>query len=97
MAEESFWFLSVSTSTTFLAFIIIFFLVGITRRKRREPHRLPPGSRGWPLIGDTFAWLNAVSGSHPSSFVEQQVKRFYLCLIKAMNPSSTKEKSKLAL
>ncbi|XP_022560244.2 abietadienol/abietadienal oxidase [Brassica napus] len=79
MAEhtrKSYWFLSVSGLTTFLACIIIFLLVGITRRKRREPHRLPPGSRGWPLIGDTIAWLNAVSGSHPSSFVEKQVKRY---------------------
>ncbi|KAL0664967.1 hypothetical protein Bca4012_101805 [Brassica carinata] len=79
MAEhtgESYWFLSVSALTTFLACIIIFLLVGITRRKRREAHRLPPGSRGWPLIGDTIAWLNAVSGSHPSSFVEKQVKRY---------------------
>ncbi|XP_019085047.1 PREDICTED: abietadienol/abietadienal oxidase [Camelina sativa] len=79
MAEfsgESYWLLSASASTTFLAFIIIFFLAGIARRKRREPHTLPPGSRGWPLIGDTFAWLNAVSGSHPSSFVEQQIKKY---------------------
>ncbi|CAH2067054.1 unnamed protein product [Thlaspi arvense] len=59
-------------STTFLAFITILFLA----RKRKEPHRLPPGGRGWPLIGDTLPWLNAVSGSHPSSFVEQQIKRY---------------------
>ncbi|CAA7043119.1 unnamed protein product [Microthlaspi erraticum] len=79
MAEltgESYWLLSVAASTTFFSFIIIFFLTGLSRRKRRELHRLPPGSRGWPLIGDTFAWLNAVSGSHPSSFVDQQIKRF---------------------
>ncbi|CAH8359442.1 unnamed protein product [Eruca vesicaria subsp. sativa] len=76
MAEytgESYWLLSVSALTTFLAFVI---LLGITRRKRRQPHKLPPGSRGLPLIGDTVAWLNAVSGSHPSSFVEKQVKRY---------------------
>ncbi|XP_010471395.1 PREDICTED: abietadienol/abietadienal oxidase-like [Camelina sativa] len=79
MAEfsgESYWFLSAAASNTFLAFIIIFFLAGIARRKRREPYTLPPGSRGWPLIGDTFAWLNAVSGSHPSSFVDQQIKKY---------------------
>ncbi|ESQ27853.1 hypothetical protein EUTSA_v10018455mg [Eutrema salsugineum] len=73
---ESYWLLSAAASTTFLAFIIIFFLAGIARRKRREPHKLPPGSRGWPLIGDTFAWLSAVSGSHPSRFVEKQIKRY---------------------
>ncbi|EOA34741.1 hypothetical protein CARUB_v10022312mg [Capsella rubella] len=79
MAEfsgESYWLLSAASSTTFLACIIIFVLAGIARRKRRQPQTLPPGSRGWPLIGDTLAWLNAVSGSHPSSFVEQQVKKY---------------------
>lgn len=42
-------------------------------------YKLPPGSMGWPLVGDTFAWFGAVASSHPPSFVEQQVKR-YACV-----------------
>ncbi|KAJ4964938.1 hypothetical protein NE237_016787 [Protea cynaroides] len=38
--------------------------------------KLPPGRRGWPLIGDSFGWYNAVASSHPPRFVEDQVKRF---------------------
>lgn len=39
-------------------------------------YKLPPGSTGWPLVGDTFAWFGAVASSHPPRFVEQQVKRY---------------------
>ncbi|CAN8235078.1 unnamed protein product [Cochlearia groenlandica] len=73
---DSRWFLSYA-STTFLAFffffIIFFFLA---RRKRKELQKLPPGSRGWPLIGDTFSLLSAVSGSHPSIFVDKQITKY---------------------
>ncbi|KFK41772.1 hypothetical protein AALP_AA2G170100 [Arabis alpina] len=72
---ESYWLLYSSTSTTFVTLIIII-IIFFLAQKRKDPHKLPPGSRGWPLIGDTFAWLNAVSGSHPSSFVEKQIKRY---------------------
>ncbi|KAK6123682.1 hypothetical protein DH2020_042579 [Rehmannia glutinosa] len=38
--------------------------------------KLPPGRRGWPILGDSISWYNAVASSHPPTFVEQQVKRF---------------------
>ncbi|KAK9925633.1 hypothetical protein M0R45_022904 [Rubus argutus] len=39
-------------------------------------YKLPPGRRGWPIVGDSFKWYNAVASSHPPQFVEQQIKRF---------------------
>ncbi|PIA35353.1 hypothetical protein AQUCO_03500027v1, partial [Aquilegia coerulea] len=36
----------------------------------------PPGRRGWPVVGDSINWYNAVAGSHPPRFVEEQVKRY---------------------
>lgn len=45
----------------------------------KSTHKLPPGRRGWPLIGDSLNWYNAVASSHPPGFVEEQVKRYYLC------------------
>ncbi|KAL3835329.1 hypothetical protein ACJIZ3_010065 [Penstemon smallii] len=38
--------------------------------------KLPPGRRGWPIVGDSFSWYNAVASSHPPRFVEQQVERY---------------------
>ncbi|BBG96373.1 Cytochrome P450 superfamily protein, partial [Prunus dulcis] len=60
---------------------VICFLAKLIRRRnkvviRRSTYKLPPGRRGWPIVGDSFSWYNAVASSHPPHFVEQQVKRF---------------------
>ncbi|CAN0902162.1 Abietadienol/abietadienal oxidase [Linum grandiflorum] len=47
-----------------------------THPEKQSRRQLPPGSRGWPVIGDSFSWYNAVLGSHPPEFVERQVARF---------------------
>ncbi|KAJ8767696.1 hypothetical protein K2173_020636 [Erythroxylum novogranatense] len=47
-----------------------------TSKERVRKRKLPPGRRGLPLIGDSFSWYNAVAGSHPPQFVEQQAQMF---------------------
>ncbi|KAF7820282.1 abietadienol/abietadienal oxidase [Senna tora] len=47
-----------------------------SRRRRRRRRRLPPGRRGWPLIGDSINWYNAVASSHPPQYVEEMVQRY---------------------
>lgn len=61
--------------------VMLFFIAFLTRLYRNKnvektKYKLPPGRRGWPLIGDSFNWFNAVASSHPPSFVEEQVKRY---------------------
>lgn len=46
------------------------------RTEDKSKCRLPPGRRGWPLIGDSINWYNAVASSHPPQFVEEMVKRY---------------------
>ncbi|KAG5100483.1 hypothetical protein JHK82_045535 [Glycine max] len=46
------------------------------RKEDKSKCRLPPGRRGWPLIGDSINWYNAVASSHPPQFVEEMVKRY---------------------
>ncbi|KAL1356236.1 hypothetical protein HN51_008235 [Arachis hypogaea] len=48
----------------------------LKKGERRSKLRLPPGRRGWPLIGDSINWYNAVASSHPPQFVEEMVKRY---------------------
>ncbi|KAJ6370641.1 hypothetical protein OIU77_001201 [Salix suchowensis] len=62
------------SSILFIAFLAQL-LVCKKKSKEATRYRLPPGSRGWPLIGDSFSWYNAVAGSHPPQFVQQQVNR----------------------
>lgn len=65
----------VISSILFIVFLVQL-LVCKKKSKEKTRYKLPPGSRGWPLIGDSFNWFNAVAGSHPPQFVHQQVNRF---------------------
>ncbi|CAM8995856.1 unnamed protein product [Rhodiola kirilowii] len=47
-----------------------------SRSRKQSGSKMPPGRRGWPLIGDSFNWYNAVASANPPSFVHQQVLRF---------------------
>ncbi|KAJ6849545.1 abietadienol/abietadienal oxidase [Iris pallida] len=58
------------------------YLIRSRREKKNKisglpPLKLPPGGGGWSsLIGDSVKWYNAISSSHPPSFVEEQIKRY---------------------
>ncbi|KAB1212983.1 Abietadienol/abietadienal oxidase [Morella rubra] len=60
--------------------LVVVFLTRLFQYKKVEKkstyRSLPPGGRGWPFVGDSLSWYNAVASSHPPTFVEEQVKRF---------------------
>lgn len=62
--------------------LFIIFLAKFVHENRKKVgksnQKFPPGGRGWPIIGDSVNWYNAVASSHPPSFVEEQIKRFLL-------------------
>ena len=62
-------------TTLFFVVVIAKFLLWKKKEKKNVAYKLPPGRRGWPLIGDSFNWYKAVASSHPPQFVEEQVKR----------------------
>ncbi|KAL9432517.1 hypothetical protein AB3S75_027534 [Citrus x aurantiifolia] len=66
--------------TILTTLMFIFFVGKFLCSKRKNPEKIsykfPPGRRGWSLVGDSFNFYNAVAGSHPPSFVREQVKRF---------------------
>jgi cytochrome P450 len=43
--------------------------------QNRKAH-LPPGSIGWPLIGETWSYYRSLASSNPSKFVEDRRKRY---------------------
>ncbi|XP_027169450.1 abietadienol/abietadienal oxidase [Coffea eugenioides] len=61
--------------------LLMVFLAKFLRKKvkknvKNRKFQLPPGRRGWPIIGDSIKWYNAVASSHPPQFVEEQVQRY---------------------
>lgn len=62
--------------------LVVFLLAKFLRKVKEKKvvgsrtYKLPPGRKGWPIVGDSFEWYNAVAGSHPPQFVEQQTKRY---------------------
>ncbi|KAK1371978.1 abietadienol/abietadienal oxidase [Heracleum sosnowskyi] len=72
---SSFWFLIIPT-LMFIIFLTKFFKHSENNAKKVTYSRLPPGGRGLPIIGDSINWYNAVSSSHPPSFVKEQVQRY---------------------
>ncbi|KAL3512979.1 hypothetical protein ACH5RR_025696 [Cinchona calisaya] len=58
--------------------LLVVFLAKFLQIKFRNNSniKLPPGRRGWPIIGDGINWYNAAASSHPPQFVERQVQRY---------------------
>ncbi|KAJ1383013.1 Cytochrome P450 [Sesbania bispinosa] len=65
-------------TTVILATAIFAILIQVKLWKEdKSKCRLPPGRRGWPLIGDSINWYNAVASSHPPQFVEEMVQSLF--------------------
>ncbi|KAL8188580.1 hypothetical protein R6Q57_029868 [Mikania cordata] len=57
-----------------LLVLVIYFMKFVTLK--RSNGKMPLGGRGWPVIGDSISWYNAVSSSNPTTFVQEQVQRY---------------------
>ncbi|KAL8473268.1 hypothetical protein ACS0TY_030194 [Phlomoides rotata] len=56
------------------AFLII--ILVLTRRKHKAVMNLPPGSMGWPFLGETVAYLNPYPANTIGTFMEQHISRY---------------------
>ncbi|KAL8111018.1 hypothetical protein AgCh_026689 [Apium graveolens] len=64
-------------------FIFLVFFTKFLKHTKKDSEKVtdskfPPGGPGLPIIGDSINWYNAVSSSHPPSFVKEQVKSSWL-------------------
>ncbi|KAK8943571.1 Cytochrome P450 90B1 [Platanthera guangdongensis] len=55
-----------------LALCVYFYLAGLNRKRPN----LPPGCGGWPLIGETFAYLKPHPATTSGLFMEHHIKRY---------------------
>ncbi|KAG8387384.1 hypothetical protein BUALT_Bualt02G0015700 [Buddleja alternifolia] len=61
----------------FAAFIILVCLLNLTvKRKGKKSWNLPPGSYGWPILGETGEFLRAGLDGTPEKFLEERINKY---------------------
>ncbi|KAJ8764103.1 hypothetical protein K2173_005008 [Erythroxylum novogranatense] len=61
-----------------LSFCLSAFIYVFYRRSRYRGLRIPPGSLGLPLIGETLQLISAYKSENPEPFMDERIKRFGL-------------------
>lgn len=56
--------------------LIIFVLVKIRRSIPTQRMKLPPGTMGWPFVGETVAYLKPHPATSPGTFMEEHISRY---------------------
>nr|A0A517FNB9.1 RecName: Full=Cholesterol 22-monohydroxylase CYP90B52; AltName: Full=Cytochrome P450 CYP90B52; Short=PpCYP90B52 [Paris polyphylla]QDS03627.1 cytochrome P450 CYP90B52 [Paris polyphylla] len=57
------------------AIIALYLYISLIRRSRKK-HNLPPGSDGWPFLGETFSYLKPHSAISIGRFMEDHISRY---------------------
>nr|AIK01733.1 CYP720B11 [Pinus contorta] len=74
MAETS---VTYSWLVGFVCFVLAMILLQLYRIVDSRGYNLPPGSRGWPLIGESLGFMRAInSGSQPRRFIQDRELRY---------------------
>nr|UYU26144.1 cytochrome P450 720B [Pinus elliottii] len=47
-----------------------------THTEKNQAVHLPPGSTGWPLIGETYSYYRSMSSNRPRQFIDDREKRY---------------------
>nr|ABR16707.1 unknown [Picea sitchensis] len=59
-----------------LFFIFLFFFSAIIRHRNRVSRGIPPGTFGWPLIGETVEFLRCQKRGSPHQFFDSRTQRY---------------------
>ncbi|KAL9158541.1 hypothetical protein ABFS82_08G075900 [Erythranthe guttata] len=61
----------------FTLFLLCVSLIFLNLCKRKQKHlNLPPGSMGWPFLGETIAYLKPYTANTIGKFMEQHISRY---------------------
>ncbi|CAA2957175.1 beta-amyrin 28-oxidase-like isoform X2 [Olea europaea subsp. europaea] len=70
-----------SKELSFLSLLFIFtaFLLFIIRHKikAKKPLNLPPGSYGWPFLGETMEYFRTAMEGRPQKFVKHRIEKYH--------------------
>ncbi|KAF5797381.1 putative cytochrome P450 [Helianthus annuus] len=60
----------------FFLFIVLCFFLQTHRKKLATSNNLPPGSFGWPFLGETLEFIRSQTDGTPERFVRERVERY---------------------
>ncbi|KAL5804137.1 hypothetical protein ACOSQ3_030937 [Xanthoceras sorbifolium] len=63
-------------STLLIIFFVFFPIFLLLTRKRRSSNRLPPGSLGVPIIGQSLGLLRAMRANTAEKWIEQRIRKY---------------------
>lgn len=63
-----------------LFFIFLFFFSAIIRHRNRVSRGIPPGTFGWPLIGETLEFLRCQKRGSPHQILRQSDTEIWKCI-----------------
>ncbi|KAJ0026381.1 hypothetical protein Pint_07755 [Pistacia integerrima] len=60
----------------FISFILFFFSIAFKAKPTNEKLKLPPGSTGWPIIGETFEYISMARKNCIEKFISERQKKY---------------------
>lgn len=67
---------SVLIITASISLVLILTIVTKTKSKSRTVLNLPPGSYGWPVLGETLEFIRARVNGSPNKFIKDRMKKY---------------------
>ncbi|KAF5729696.1 putative cytochrome P450 [Tripterygium wilfordii] len=62
--------------------ILWFIFIFIYKQKPTQPNNLPPGKKGWPILGETLEFSMAGKRGEPEKFINERSKKYMLDVFK---------------
>lgn len=56
--------------------LVVFLIHNFMKKKKQAVFNLPPGSMGWPFLGETIGYLTPYSATTIGDFMEQHISRY---------------------
>ncbi|PIN18635.1 Cytochrome P450 CYP4/CYP19/CYP26 subfamily [Handroanthus impetiginosus] len=67
---------SVLIITAFLALLVLLLFIVLNGKPRNKGLNLPPGSYGWPILGETMEFLRTRNDGVPEKFVKERMVKY---------------------
>ncbi|KAK4409261.1 Beta-amyrin 28-monooxygenase [Sesamum angolense] len=68
--------ISTSMIIASLILLVLFLIIHIKSKSQNKVLNLPPGSYGWPILGETMAYLRGNIDGSPEKFVKERMDKY---------------------